>query len=332
GTLDLYSVLKKPASLASEAVKSPRVLDDLANNRAVRFDPEAYEDFLARIRYEAAMLGLEWSDDPGMIGDHLYAGGDRDLVIGFRNSTSVHQTPDKWDAVAASAGIPFLSRWAVHLGSLARVDLNIAREEFDIAWVECRKTAVKLQGEAEAGRNWTKTWLALNEQAQGILTDHARLLAQDQERSVKMADVTNIVIALKASLDLELQAGTIRLDQDRLPESTKAFLEIQVAPGGKIWRSDKFYIGPASPEGTGWVGTVSLEETLDILPRQSLEIKIIAAKGDEILLTVTCPSLVDGVGPAGMVRPRSGGRGSVSLKIDRSYWKSLRVPDLGMIF
>jgi hypothetical protein len=75
-----------------------------------------------------------------------------------------------------------------------------------------------------------------------------------------------------------------------------------------------------------------LEETLDILPRQTLELRIIAAKGEEILLVVTCPSLADGVGPGGMVRPRSGGRGSISLKIGKSYWKSLRVPDLGMIF
>jgi hypothetical protein len=332
GTLDLYSALKKPASLAARVADSPRVLDDLANNPAVRFDPEAYEEFLARIRYEAALLGLEWADDPDLIGDHLYAGGDREMVIAFRNIASVHQTPDTWDTIAASAGIPFLSRWAVHLGSLARVDLDSTREEFDTAWVECRKTAVKLQGEVVAGRDWTESWLTLNEQAQGILTDHARQLAQDPERSVKMADVTNIVIALKAPLKLEFQAGTIRLDQDRLPESTKAFLEIQVTPGGKVWRSNKFYIGPASPEGTGWVGTVSLEETLDILPRQGLELKIISAKGEEILLEVTCPSLADGVGPAGMVRPRSGGRGSVSLKIDKSYWKSLRVPDLGMIF
>jgi len=332
GTLDLYSALKKPASLASEVVDSPQVLDDLVNSRAVSFNPEAYEDFLARIRYEAALLGLEWADDPDQIGDRLYAGSDRDLVIAFRNIASVNQTPDTWDNLAESAGIPFLSRWAVHLGSLARVDLDTAREDFDTAWVECRKAAVKLQGEAVAGRDWTESWLSLNEQAQGILTDHARLLAQDPERSVKMADVTNIVIALKAPLKLELQAGTIRLDQDRLPESTKAFLEVQVSPGGKVWRSDKFYIGPASPEGTGWVGTVSLEETLDILPRQSLELKIIAAKGEEILLEVNCPSLADGVGPAGMVRPRSGGRGSISLKIGKSYWKSLRVPDLGMIF
>ena len=332
GTLDLYSALKMPATLASKAVKSPRVLDDLANNRAVRFDPKAYGEFLDRIRYEAALVGLEWADDPDLIGDYLYAGADRNLVIAFRNLASVHQTPDTWDTVAASKGIPFLSRWAGHLGTLARVDLDSARKEFDTAWVACRRTAVKLQGEAVAGRDWTESWLALNEQAQGILTDHARLLAQDPERSVKMADVTNIVIALKAPLKLELQAGTIRLDQDRLPESTKAYLEIQASPGGKVWRSDKFYIGPASPDGTGWVGTVSLEETLDILPRQSLEIKIIAAKGQEILLVVNCPSLTDGVGPAGLVRPRSGGRGSVSLKIDPSYWKSLRVPDLGMIF
>ena len=215
---------------------------------------------------------------------------------------------------------------------MARVDLARARKEFDAAWVECRKTAVKLQGETAAGHDWTETWLALNDQTQAILTAHARVLAQDRERAVKMADVTNLVVALKTSLPLGLQAGTIRLDQARLLESTKAVLEIRVVPDGEVWRSDKFYIGPAAPEGMGWVGTVSLEGTLDILSKQGLEIKIIADKKDEILLTVTCPPLAEGVGPGGMVRPRSGGRGSVSLKIDPDYWRSLRVPDLGMIF
>ena len=109
-------------------------------------------------------------------------------------------------------------------------------------------------------------------------------------------------------------------------------MEIRVTPDGDVWRSDKFYIGPAAPEGMGWVGTVSLEETLHIQPRQGLEIKIFANKKDETLLTVICPPLTEGVGPGGMVRPRSGDRGSVSLKIDSAYWKSLRVPDLGMIF
>ena len=332
GTLDLYSTLKKPASLAAEARKSPRVLSDLAANRAVRFHPEAYGDFLERIRYEAALRCLEGSNDPDMIPDHLFAGGDRDLVIVFRDNMSDQNTPAVWDSVAASAGKPFLASWAVHLGSLARADLARARKEFDAAWVECRKTAVKLQDESTAGRDWTETWLALNDQTQAILTAHARVLAQDQERSVKMADVTNLVVALKAPLPLGLQAGTIRLDQDRLPESTKAIMEIRITPGGDVWRSDKFYIGPAAPEGMGWVGTVSLEEILHILPRQGLEIKIIASKKDEVLLTVICPPLSEGVGPGGMVRPRSGGRGSVSLKIDSAYWNSLQVPDLGMIF
>ncbi len=332
GTLDLYSALKKPASLAVEAKKSPRVLSNLVANRAVRFHPEAYNDFLERIRYEAALLGLEGADDPDMIPDHLYSGGDRDQVIVFRDTMSIHHTPAAWDGVAASAGRPFLARWAGHLGSLARVDLIRAQKEFDVAWIECRKIAVKLQDESAAGRDWTETWLALNDQTQAILTAHARVLAQDRERAVKMADVTNLVVALKTSLPLGFHAGTIRLDQDRLPESTKAVLEIRVVPDGEVWRSDKFYIGPAAPEGMGWVGTVSLEVALDILSRQGLEIKIISENRDEILLTVTCPPLAEGVGPGGMVRPRSGGRGSVSLKIDRAYWRSLRVPDLGMIF
>jgi len=332
GTMDLYATLKKPATLAAEVAESPQDLTDLAANRAVRFHPAAYQDFLERIRYEAALIRLEGADDSALIPEHLYAGGDRDLAIVFRDTMSVHHTPAAWDSLTVSAGIPFLSRWAGHLGALARADLDRSRAEFDAAWLECRKSAVKLQGEAAAGRDWTETWLALDDQTQAILNAHARVLAEDPERVAKIADVTNLAVALKAPLSLGILAGTIRLDQDRLLEPTKAVLEFRVVPEGEVWRSDKFYIGPAAPEGAGWVGTVSLEETLEILPRQGLEIKIVSEKKEEILLKVSCPPLTEGVGPGGMARPRSGGRGTVSLRIDPAYWKSLRVPDLGMIF
>lgn len=149
---------------------------------------------------------------------------------------------------------------------------------------------------------------------------------------MKLIDITNLIVALKAQLPLGLLSGTIRLDQDRLLEPTKARLEIRVAPDGDVILSDKFQIGPAAPAGMGWVGTVSLDETLGIYPGQGLEIKIISEDRGETLLYVTCPSLADGTGPGGMSRPRSGGRGTVSLKIDPGYWNSLRVPDLGMIF
>jgi hypothetical protein len=331
-TIDLYSALENPVSLAAEAEKSQRVLADLAANRAVRFHPEAYGDFLERIRYEAALLGLQWADDPEMIGGHLYSGADRELVIRFRDTMTVHHSPEAWENLVASAGIPFLAHWARHLGALAQAQLTRARDEFDTAWVECRKTAVKLQGEVAAGRDWTKTWLALNGQAHEILAAHALALADDRDRARKIEDITNLAVALEASLPLGLRGGTIRLDQDRLQEPTRAVLEIQVVPGGEVWRSDIFYIGPAAPEGVGWVGTVSLDKTLGILPQQGLEIRIIADKENEVLLTVTCPPLAEGTGPGDMVRRRSGGRGSVSLKIEQVYWKSLRVPDLGTIF
>lgn len=332
GTLDLYGTLKNPATLAAIVAESPEDLAGLTSNRAVRFHSEAYQDFLERIRFEAALLRLDGMADPARIPETLYAGGDRDLAIIFRDTMSVHHTSAAWDSLAMTAGIPFLSRWAGHLGALALADLDHHRGEFDAAWVECRKTAVKLQGEAAAGKDWTETWLALNDQTKGILNAHARVLAQDPERAAKIADVTNLAVALRAPLPLGLQAGTIRLDQDRLSESTKAVLEFRVVPEGEVWRSDKFYIGPAAPEGIGWVGTVSLDQTLEILSGQGLEIVIISDKRNEILLKVSCPPLIEGVGPGGMIRSRSGGRGTIVLKIDSSYWKSLRVPDMGMIF
>jgi hypothetical protein len=331
-TLDLYAALKRPASLAAEAAESPRVLADLTANRAYQFDPAAYRDFLERVRFEAALLRLDGQDDPALIPDHLYAGGERDLVVAFGDTMSIHHTPAAWDSMAVSLGTPFMNRWAEYLGSLARSDLEKNRQQFDAAWIECRDSVAKLREEVAAGRDWTRTWLAVNEQTQDILGTHARVLAQDPERAAKLADIANLGMSLKATLPLGLQAGTIRLDQDRLADSIKAVLEIRVVPDGKAWRSEKFYIGPASPEGMGWVGTVSLEHSLEIQPRLGLEVRIISEKNEEILLTVTCPPLAEGVGPGGMARPRSGDTGAVSLKIAPDYWKSLRVPDLGPVF
>lgn len=332
GTLELYSALKKPATLAARTAESPRVLSGLRDNRAVRFQPGAYDDFLERIRFEAAVISLDGKIDPDLIPDQLYSGPDRDLVISFRDTMSSPQRPAVWDQLAETVDNPFLAHWATHLGTLARNDLASAQGDFDEAWVACRKEAVRLQDEAAAGRDWTETWMNLKNQAEGILATHGRDLADDPDRSMKLADLHNLLVALKVTLPLELQAGTIRLDSDRLVDGTKARLEIRLTPDGEVWQSEKFYVGPAAPHGAGWVGTVSLEKSFQVRPDQGMEIKIVSEKKKEILLGVVCPSLNEGTGPGGMVRPRSGGRGSVSLKIDSTYWKSLQVPDLGMIF
>jgi hypothetical protein len=331
-TLDLYADLKKPASLAARAAGSAGALDELAANRAVKFHPEAYGDFLERVRFEAALIALDGQEDPGLIPEHLYEGAEREMVVGFRDTIAIHHTSAAWDSMSTSLDRPFLARWAKHLGKMSLQDLAAAQGEFDAAWVSCRKSAVRLQEEADAGRDWTATWLVLNRQARDVLARHGRVLAEDRERSRKMADLNNLLVAMGTILPLEFQAGTIRLDSDRMLEGAKARLEIRLTPDGHSWQSDKFYIGPAAPDGAGWVGTVSLEKEFQIRPDQGLEVRVVSEKNREILLEVICPSLEEGTGPGGMTRPRSGGRGSVSLKIAPSHWRTLRIPDLGMIF
>ena len=332
GTLDLYTALKRPAYLASAVADAPEILDTLAANRAVRFHPAVYDDFLQRIRFEAALLRLEGDDDPNLIPAHLYGERDRDLVVGFRQCMAGQPRPAVWDSVASAAGQPFLARWAGHLASAARVDLDTARQACDAAWLECRQAAVRLQDEATAGGDWSAAWGKVARQCQAILTDYESVLARDGYSAAKLADVRNLLVTLMAPLPLGLEAATIRLDQDRMPEATAAVLEIRVVPDGETVRSKRFNIGPAAPEGMGWVGTVALDRTVEILPRQGMEIRIIVPDTQETLLLVSCPSLAEGTGPGGMVRPRSGGRGSVSLKLSPAYWKSLHLPDLGMIF
>ncbi|MEN8007327.1 MAG: hypothetical protein ABFS42_09955 [Candidatus Krumholzibacteriota bacterium] len=332
GTLELYSALKKPVTLAAKVAESPRALSRLEDNPAVRFHPRAYGEFLARIRYEAAVLHLKDGGDPELIPEYLYTGSVRDQVAGFRITMDLKPPPEVWESLATSDGLPFLDRWAGHLSAVAKFEFDKAREKFDKSWLECRKTAARLQDEAVAGRDWSRTWLSLHGQAKAISSLHTDHLGADPERSQKLADINNLLVALRAHLPLDYLSGTIRLDQDRLTEPVRARLEVRTSPAGSMIRSDDFQIGLAAPAGMGWVGTVSLKETLKIHAGQGLEIKVVADDGDETLLEVSCPSLSDGVGPGGMVRPRSGDGGSVSLKIDPAYWKSLQLPALGMIF
>lgn len=331
-TLALYSDFKSPVALAQRVARAPGLLADLNANRAARFDPGAYGDFLERVRYEAARIRLDGGEDPSLIPASLLAADDREMTVGFLDNLEVHHSTADWDSLAAQAGQPFLSRWADHLGDLARVDLARTQGEFDAAWIACRQAAGRLQDEANAGRDWTASWVDLHDQARGILTTHAQNLAQDPERAARLGDLMNLLVGLKAPLNLELQAGTIRVAQDRMLEGTKATMEIRVTPDGETWRTDKFFIGPGAPEGAGWVGTVAMDKSFAIQPRQGLEVRILSTDRDRTLLLVTCPPLTEGVGPGGMVRARQGDGGSVRLKIDEVYWKSLRVPDLGVIF
>ena len=150
-TLELYSALKMPASLAAEAAQSAKVLGPLASNRAVRFHPEAYENFLERIRYEAALIRLQGEYDPNLIPDHLYMGADKEWVVAFRDTISTFQVPETWDRMAAAEGPPFLARWAGHLGSIARADLDRHRREFDEAWIDCRQNGGQAAGRSYLG-------------------------------------------------------------------------------------------------------------------------------------------------------------------------------------
>jgi hypothetical protein len=332
GTLDLYGVLKKPGDAAAKAAASAEFLTDLEKNAAFRFHPDPYRDYLDRIRFEAAGIRLSGGRDPSSPGDDRYADAADDIVGAFRDSLATVTDPASWDALAANLESGFLSRWAGRLAVASRLDLDRLKASFDTDWAQCMATAARLRTEVKQGRDWTATWTLADQQARALRATYEGPLAQDFGRSVALTQVAGMQGDLYAPVPLEIESVTVRLERDQLTEPTKIRVAFSFGPGGEEYRSDDFKLGPSAPEGSGWVGTGDIGWKAQLAAAQSIRIRILSKDGERTLLVVDCPALDQGEGIAGMLRPRNGEGGSVSLKINGRYWSGLQVPELGPIF
>jgi hypothetical protein len=331
-TLDLYGVLKNPLEAAAQAARSPDFLTDLEKNAALRFDRPAYAGFLERIRFEAAGILLADLSNPGDLPAYLYAADDLESVLTFRDAWAASTAPESWHTVREDIGQEFLVDWAGRLAVASRLELERLQAAFDRDWAECGLAVDRLRQEVRQGTDWAVTWALVEERAAAMRAAYGERLAGDPERAGRLEQLAGLQGALYAPVMLVVENVTVRLDQDLLAEPTRVRVEIATGPGGQTRVSDDFKVGPGAPRGSGWVGTGPVAWKTQVTAAQSIRVRVLTKDGKTTLLEVDCPALHQGPGIGGMLRPRRGEQGSVSLKIRDDFWTGLRVPDLGPVF
>ncbi|MCB1185193.1 hypothetical protein KDM41_17370, partial [bacterium] len=332
GTVGLYAALDDPETTIGRISESSGAWEQLQKNAAVRFDPDLYLDYLDRLRFEAVLRRTRPHGDPERIPAHLCEPAQRAALLAFADSLETLGTAEQWTAMADASEDPFLRRWSVHLAEDLDARLALRRREFSDTWTDCRAAVTALEADVKAGYDWSERWRALHGMATGALDTYGADLAEDPTQRPRLDYLRALVAALEAPRPLAVQRVTVRLDQDRLDEAQEIRLEVRNPLAGVTLLSEPFRIGPAAPTGTGWVGTATLDWSPDLSPRQMLTALVRDAAGRTVL-QVQVPSLAQEGGPGLLVRPVTGAGGSVGLKCDvESYWGSLALPDLGLVF
>lgn len=322
GTLDLYASLGKATALAGDAVEGD-ALQRLADNPAIRFDPDRYTGYLERIRYEAAASVLAAGPDSVALPEHLYGPDETPAVRRFHAVGAGDS--DTWWAQAETQTLPFLGRWAERRAGAAVTEETRRREAFDAAWTACVTGTGAVRERAAGGADWTAVWLDLHEQVGTALGAYAARAGGDVVRVERVTRLTELKQVLESPRGLGLTAATVRLPGEALDAPSTLVLELTVADGAVTLRSAPFAVGPSSPAGSGWVGAAELDWLPAIGAADALAARVLGPDGGEIF-AVDYPSLLDRVGPGAMVRPRGEDGYTLSFQVDGTWWRGLEVP------
>lgn len=315
GTLQLYQTLENPVLMVEGLIAGQTSLEILEDNPAVLFDSEVYTNYLERLRYEGALIRAE-----------LYPENEQSSLVAFEMVRQQPSLDKQWEKQISIQGRPFLKRWAAHEKNLVQQELLSDLSGFDEHWNEVQLQVEKLRARAQQGHDWTGVWVDLNSVLDRSLVAGEALSSKDPTVAAKVQEMHALKAMLAEPRNIELTMVTVRVEQNLLSGPERAVFEFQTLPDGKIHRSASFNIGPAAPAGSGWVGTVRLEEILALSPMQKFRGTVRSVHGDQLLVNVEYPSLSERVGPGALARPRSGSAGSLLIKIENQWWKSIRFP------
>ena len=325
-TLELYASLERCATLARDAA-ADGILDDLAGNAAVRFDPVTYENYIERIRFEAARGLLDTNGDSTGIPSHLYSGADSLAVDRFVAILSDSPGAATWSREHALQQQPFLARWAQYNAEQALREEMTLQQEFDVAWQTCTRHLAAVRQRTAAGSDWTGVWLDLHEQLTLVLDTYARRLDGDRVRAARLQQAAALAAALEAPRTLVLKSATVRLPAEALLGEAELVVELDL-PDGEVLRSDALRLGPAAPASAGWVGTVDLGWELTVGPADDLSARVIDPREGIVVFETRYDSLQDRVGPGALGRPRGEDAGTLAIQVASSWWRGLVLPDL----
>ena len=328
GTLALYAHLENPVPLAKEVAVSARAMADIQQNAAVKFDPAVYENYLARIRFEAIGQLLASETDPKDIPVYLTQDLDLAMAVLFHETLQQNENTADWSSLAALAGDSFLGRWSSRQAVLVHSRTALMRESLDQAWLECGILTGNLRERVAAGQDWTSVWVDLQSEIDKIMTSSPATVQGDSVRALKWNQAADLKASLEVPRPLDLKAVVVRLDQDAIEESGSVMVEFQTEQDGQLFNSLPIRMGPAAPEGTGWVGTAELDWVVAVSPNDGFSAKVWVPGRVDPILVVYYPPLSERVGPGALVRPRRAEGGTLAFRIDNNWWGGLQVPKI----
>jgi len=321
--LAFYAKLEDPVPLARATVESDHALAELRQNTAVVFDPGVYENYLDRIRFEALLALLETGVEEEHLPEWLTGDLDPALVVRFNDSLAMNENLVDWQALAAEAGDGFLGRWSLEQDREVTANLAFLNKTFDKAWDESLVLTGKLGRRCARGEDWTSVWVDLHGEIDKILANSPAVVQADSARAARWVLATELKTGLEVARPLDLESVVVRLEQEVLAGPCMVTVEFQVGKDGPVRESSPLGMGPAAPEGTGWVGTTSLDWAVDISPLDDFTVRVLSPDHDLPLLEIHYPSLSERMGPGSLVRPRRVDGGSLVFRMGDRWWREL---------
>ncbi len=328
GLLTMYQVIGDHNLFAQAPATSLDRLKHLQENYAFKFDPQVYEPILERLKFEVLHTTLTAGADSASLPDASFGAADRTAALAFHTALGQDPVCVDWDSLGRRNEGTFLGRWSSRLASSQGELMVASAEAGDVSWQDCRLLLRDLRERVASGVDWTSVWVDLSQELTLAASLHGGWSTLDPVRQGRSGQLQELKLLLEEARPLQLETVTIRLAPEALTSPGEVQLEFQSENGTQILYSEPITIGPAAPEGSGWVGTGFVDFQVSISPVDAFTGRVRAVTGQEVLLEVHYPSLADRVGPGGVSRPRSAAGGSLQFRTEGSWWGSLQLMNL----
>ncbi len=331
------------AAAAGQQDVCVRLLDEVEGNLVMGLGPGDREDHLDRLRVEAVRVLVAGGADPMVLPAALFPGGYREATLAFLDAIGAMPAPPGAPAPgpATTAGLrelavwcpePFLSRWAAVWAERSQERAVAADARLAAACAEAADEARRLIARPGGTSDWTDSCLELRRHLER-LADSCRVRFAGATAGLERARrLQRLAADLAMPVPLPLREVTVRLAPDGAAGPVEVVLELWSGEE-LVLLSAPLAMGPAAPAGSGWVGTVTLDQRLEVSPGQPLRAVVRPAAGGPPLLAVAYGSAPGEAAPGALLFAREGRRpgagemeparpgGSLVFRADAGPWR-----------
>ena len=315
-----------------------QLLKRLGDNAAVRFDPENFGVHVDRLRFFALESLLDRQYEPTELPVEFFPDENRSAALTFRSLRGSRPSSDEWRDIADLASLPYYRRWAQAEARLASRDQEREMVEFDRRFQGLAAMVQNLNQKARQGQDWLTERDQLMAEISDLQARFTSRVSGDTQRRELLARLAELRTALDQPHDLALTSVTVRFAAGMLEQPTEVFLILTDGKGRPLQSTSAFLMGPAAPEGSGWVGSQPVAMDLNIGPDHSLRAEVKRVEDGTTLLKVDYGTAKDplpralavtqtGEGAPGKGAARDGA-GTVVFKMTDSFWRQLTLPGI----